>query len=55
VVTKADEKLVPVYCTNGHAILVWGNPLMAKPGEVVRWWGNPFLCGQCGASCKGGT
>ena len=45
---------VQAYCTNGHAMTLWGNsPMMARPGEQVRWWGSPFRC-HCGALAYGG-
>lgn len=46
--------LVQAYCRNGHRAVLWGNsPMMAKPGEQVRWWGAPFRC-HCGAGVYGG-
>jgi hypothetical protein len=44
---------VQAYCRRGHKAMVWGGPMMAKPGEQVRWWGAPFLC-HCGSEIFGG-
>jgi hypothetical protein len=41
------------YCRNGHPATVWGSPMVARPGEQVRWYGSPFLC-RCGAEIYGG-
>lgn len=49
-----SDGLVQAYCTGGHPATLWGGvPMLARPGEVVRWWGSPFLC-HCGASVRGG-
>lgn len=54
------DATVQVYCTNGHAQRLWGNPLMARPGERVRFWGSDLRCGHggltnpCNTPCYGG-
>src|SRR4051794_39672311 len=48
-----NDGMVQAYCTDGHPATVWGSPMVAKPGEQVRWRGSPSRC-RCQALIYGG-